>query len=106
MCPAPTPGNLDGLVPVLYDELRRVARAQLRRERADHSLQATALFIALDDALNEMGTFDTRQRDIVEMKFFGGLTIDETAAALGVSAATVERDWVLAKAWLYRRLGA
>ena len=62
--------------------------------------------LALDQALEEMATFDARQRDLVEMKFFAGLTIDEAATALGVSAATVEREWASAKSWLYHRLSA
>ena len=162
----------EGLVPLVYDELRKLARAHLRRERTNHSLQATALvhevylrlvnvsrmtfdgrahflalaarlmrqilvdharrkgaarrgggvtvveltdgakaaepmgvdILALDRALDELAAFDARQRDLVELKFFAGLTIDETAAALGVSAATVEREWSIAKAWLHRRL--
>jgi RNA polymerase sigma factor (TIGR02999 family) len=163
---------LDRLIPLLYDELRRVARGQLRREHVGHSLEATALvhevylrlvnvdrmtidgrahflalaarlmrqilvdharrrgaarrggdvqlvgldeagtiaqpdgvdILALNEALDEMASFDARQRDLVELKFFGGLTIDETATALSISPATVEREWALAKAWLYRRL--
>jgi RNA polymerase sigma factor (TIGR02999 family) len=163
---------LERLVPLIYDELRRVARAQLRHEQRGHSLQATALvhevyfrlvkvrqmtiegrahflalaarlmrqilvdharrkrsakrggdvplvtldeatgvagpsgvdILALDRALDEMGEFDARQRDLVELKFFAGLTIDEAATALGVSAATVEREWAIAKAWLFQRL--
>jgi RNA polymerase sigma-70 factor (ECF subfamily) len=169
---------LERLVGVLYADLRRVARAHLRREEAHHSLQATALvhevylrlvkvdrlrvadrahfiavaarlmrqilvdharrrhaarrggsisvvsldavppdaeparpgvdldLLALDQALSELASFDARQCRIVEMKFFGGLTIDEMAEALGLSAATVERDWVIARAWLYDRLSA
>lgn len=165
---------LERLVPLVYDELRRVARAQLRREPVGHSLEATALvhevymrlvnvdqmtvdgrahflalsarlmrqilvdharrrqaakrggdvplvalnevadvagppgvdILALDQALDEMAEFDARQRDLVELKFFAGLTIDEAATALGISSATVEREWALAKAWLYQRLSA
>lgn len=163
---------LNRLIPVVYDELRRTARAHLRREQAGHSLPATALvhevylrmvtvermtiinrvhflavaarlmrqvlvdharrkratkrggnrtlvslteatrvvkpvavdLLALGEALEELGAFDARQRDLVELRYFGGLTIDETAAALGTSAATVEREWTAAKAWLYGRL--
>jgi RNA polymerase sigma factor (TIGR02999 family) len=165
---------LERLVPLVYDELRRVARGQLRREPAGHSLQATALvhevylrlvnvdqmsiggrahflavaarlmrqilvdharrkrstkrggdvtivsieqaaaaaepavvdILALDQALDELASFDARQRDLVELKFFAGLTIDEAATALGVSAATVEREWAIAKAWLRHRLSS
>jgi RNA polymerase sigma factor (TIGR02999 family) len=165
---------LERLVPLVYDELRKVARAQLRRENVGHSLQATALvhevylrlvnvdqmtidgrthflalaarlmrqilvdharrkraakrggdvtivnlddavkvtepvavdILALDRALDEMAAFDPRQRDLVELKFFAGLTIDEAAMALGISPATVEREWAIAKAWLYQRLSS
>jgi RNA polymerase sigma-70 factor (ECF subfamily) len=59
---------------------------------------------ALDDALEALGTFDRRKAKIVELRFFGGLTVEETAAVLGVSTDTVSRDWVLARAWLVREL--
>lgn len=163
---------LEALMPLLYDELRRVARVHLRRERVGHSLQATALVhevylrlakggqfaaegrsqflalaahltrqilvdharrkrsvkrggdqtilslddqtaavhpptvdvLALDAALQELGDFDPRQRDLVELRYFGGLTIAEAAAAMRVSTATVEREWAVARAWLYQRL--
>ena len=163
---------LDRLIPLVYKELRRIAGAQLGRERAGHSLQPTALvheaylrlvrvdrmtitgrahflalaaqlmrqvlvdharrkkagkrggpaaivgleglaqvveppgvdMLALDEALTEMASFDPRQHNIVELKFFGGLTIDEVAEAVSVSPATVEREWAIAKAWLFQRL--
>jgi RNA polymerase sigma factor (TIGR02999 family) len=163
---------LDQLVPLVYEQLRAIARAHLRGERAAHTLQATALVheaylrlmnldrmtmadrvhflavaarlmrqvlvdharkrnadkrgggvtmvmlggdtlaaaapavdvLALDEALEEMAEFAPRQRDLVELKYFAGLTIDEAAEALNVSSATVERDWALAKAWLFQRL--
>jgi RNA polymerase sigma factor (sigma-70 family) len=60
--------------------------------------------VALDDALNLLAELDERQSRIVEMRFFGGLTIEETAEALGVSAATVKVDWSMAKAWLRREI--
>jgi DNA-directed RNA polymerase specialized sigma24 family protein len=60
--------------------------------------------LALDRALNEMAEFNRRQRDIVELKFFGGLTIDEMSKATGLSPATVEREWAIARAWLFQRL--
>jgi RNA polymerase sigma factor (TIGR02999 family) len=164
--------GLERIVPLVYDELRRIARGHLRGEAANHSLQATALVhevylrlvnvdrmniqgrahflavaarlmrqilvdharrkgavkrggdvtlvsleeaadapvtrdvdvLALDSALDDLGAFDPRQRDLVELRFFGGLTIAEAAAALGVSGATVEREWAVAKAWLFQRL--
>jgi RNA polymerase sigma factor (TIGR02999 family) len=158
---------LDELTPLVYDELRRLAGAYLRRERRGHTLQTSALVheaflrmidqrvawqnrahffgiaaqlmrrilvdharsrdaskrgggethlaldeaeaqdadvIALDDALNSLAAFDPRQSRIVELRYFGGLTIEETAEALGVSHATVEREWSLARAWLRREL--
>ncbi len=163
---------LEGIVPIVYDELRRVARAHLGREQRNHTLQATALvhevylrlvnvdrmtvegrahflalaarlmrqilvdharrkradkrggeytivglehaaatpsapevdLIALDEALTELASFDPRQREVVELKYFAGLTIAEMATALGISAATVEREWATARAWLFHRL--
>ena len=166
---------LDRLVPLLYDDLRRVARRHLRRERPGHSLQATALVhevflrlvdvdrmtlksrthffalsarlmrqilvdharrrraskrgaratvislneaagavaptstssvdvLALDEALDALSSFDVRQCRVVELRFFAGLSIPETADALGVSTPTVEREWAMAKAWLRQRL--
>lgn len=58
----------------------------------------------LDRALQKLEVLDPDQARIVEMRFFGGLTVEETAAALGISAATVKREWALAKGWLYREL--
>ncbi|HKR59803.1 MAG TPA: sigma-70 family RNA polymerase sigma factor [Pyrinomonadaceae bacterium] len=164
---------LDRLMPVVYDELHRIARRYFRRERSDNTLQPTALvnevyirlvnqseiswqnraqffgiaattmrrilverararnaskrgsgdykldltevadlpaegnrfdLLALDKALEELASFDPQQCRIVEGKFFGGLSIEETAEVIGVSPATVKRDWALAKAWLFREL--
>lgn len=160
------------LVPLVYEELRRVAAAALRRERADHTLQPTALvheaflrlagvpasqwrdrghfvaiaarvmrqilvdhargrhalkrgsadvrvpldgldvpaastdvdLVALDDALQRLAELDERQARIVELRFFGGLTVEETAALIGASERTVKRDWQMARAWLKREL--
>jgi RNA polymerase sigma factor (TIGR02999 family) len=160
------------LLPLVYDELRRLARGYMRNERADHTLQATALvheayiqlvdwknvswqnrahffaaaarmmrkilvdhareknalkrgggvttiaiddavsfpnttgvdLLVLDDALNELEALDPQQARIVELRFFGGLTIEETALAVGVSDSTVKREWQIAKAWLHRRM--
>jgi len=161
---------VERLMPLVTGELRRLARAHLRRERRDHTLQPTALvneaylrlvnvdriqwrdrthffafasrvmrrilvdharahraakrtgwrvapvadggpgdrhdvdLIALDGALDELAAMDARQARLVELRFFAGLTIDETADILGVGPATVTRDWATARAWLYRRL--
>ena len=60
--------------------------------------------LALDEALHELATLDPRLSRVVELKFFAGLSIGEVAEAIGVSTATVERDWTVARAWLHRRL--
>jgi RNA polymerase sigma-70 factor (ECF subfamily) len=60
--------------------------------------------VALDDALNELGLMDPRKVQVVEMRFFGGLSVEETANVLKISTVTVKRDWRAAKVWLYRRL--
>jgi RNA polymerase sigma factor (TIGR02999 family) len=60
--------------------------------------------LALDQALEALSARDPRQCRVVELRFFAGLSIDETAEAIGVSAATVEREWTMARAWLHRRL--
>jgi len=160
---------LDTLLPLVYDELRRVAHNYLQRERFDHTLQSTAVvheaylrlvggavefqnrehffavaaqlmrqilvdyarrhrsikrdggcklaldealklpskdvdLVDLDDALKELARMDARQGRIVELRFFGGLSIDDTAEVLNISPATVERSWASARAWLYRQL--
>ena len=165
---------LEELMPLVYDELRRLAAAYLRRERPDHTLQSGALvseaylrlidqtrvrwknrahffgvaaqmmrrilvdharnrvamkrgagatlisindaivgkdmqnldLIALDDALNKLASFDEQQSKIVELRFFGELSIEETAEVLGISPATVKRDWAVAKAWLFRQMSS
>src|SRR5947208_3646396 len=164
-------GALDKLTPIVYNELRRLARRYMRGERPGHSLQTTALvneaymrlvdykrmkwqnrahffavsaqlmrrilverarrhnlkrggavqhvsldhiplvggdrssdLVALDDAMNELGKIDARKAQVVEMRFFGGLSVEETAEVLKVSSVTVMRDWSTAKAWLYREL--
>jgi RNA polymerase sigma factor (TIGR02999 family) len=66
--------------------------------------EAAPDLVALDDALEALSKFDERKSRVVEMRFFGGLSVDETAAVLKVSAATVMGDWRLAKAWLKREL--
>lgn len=61
-------------------------------------------FIALDEAMNQLAQIDARKARIVELRFFGGLSVDETAEVLNISSVTVMRDWGTAKAWLYREL--
>lgn len=165
---------LDELMPVVYDELRRLAQKYLSRERPGHTLQTTALvheaylrlvdqksinwqnraqffgiaaqmmrrilinhakdrnakkrqgyatrvsldeavsffekreldLVALDEALNALATLDPQQTRIVELRFFGGLTIEEVAEVLGISPATTKRDWDSAKLWLRRQLSS
>ena len=60
--------------------------------------------LALDDALNKLTSLDSQQSRIIEMKFFGGLSIEETAAVLAISPATVKREWATARAWLQREM--
>lgn len=62
-------------------------------------------FVALDDALKALEAIDPRKCEVVEMRFFGGMSVEETAAALGLSVGTIKRDWRLARAWLARELG-
>lgn len=70
----------------------------------DHPEDRDPLLLALDDALGELSRLDERQANVVELRFFGGFTIEETADVLGLSHATVERDWKVAKAWLSRQI--
>jgi RNA polymerase sigma factor (TIGR02999 family) len=163
---------LRALVPLVYDEMRRLAHGYLRRERPGHTLQGTALvhevFVrltgstppqwedrahffgiaahlmrqilveyarsrnaekrggasmrmavdavlespkmpdldvaALDDALNDLARIDSQQSRVVELRFFSGLSIEDTAEVLGISESTVKRDWNTARVWLYREL--
>ena len=60
--------------------------------------------IALDEALEELAVMDTQQAKVVELRYFGGMTVEETAEALGISPATVKRDWSMARAWLRLQL--
>lgn len=163
---------LDDLFPLVYDELRRLARFQLRGEEERHTLQATALvheaymrlvdrtclevrdrahffalaskvirrllvdyyrrrradkrggnrlrvtidkavspfaapsvdILALDEALEKLARLDERKSRVVELRFFGGLSVEEAAAVLGVSDRTIEGDWFFARAWLKKEL--
>jgi RNA polymerase sigma-70 factor, ECF subfamily len=97
---------------ILVDHARR--RAALRRGgRMEKGADAAAVapgmrpetdVIAVDRLLTELATFDARQARLVELRFFAGLTEQETAEALGISRATTQREWRVARAWLYRRL--
>ena len=157
-------------MPLVYDELRRLAHHYLRQERSDHTLQSTALVheaylrlagqnppqwqnrahfygiaahlmrqilveyargrgaakrgggacrvtlddavaapeqldvVELDKALTGLAELDEQQSRVVELRFFGGLTIEDTSEVLGISPATVKRDWIAARAWLYRAM--
>ena len=163
---------LDRVIPLVYQELRRLAHRQMRRERVGDTLQTTALIneaylrlvdyqrvqprdrahffaiaaqamrrilierarsrrsakrgsgaqkvaldeagvlsderaadlVALDEALTNLAAIDPRKAELVELRYFGGLTIDEAAEVLNVSTATVERDWHTAKIWLHREI--
>src|ERR1017187_1924980 len=164
---------LERLTPIVYEELRRLARRYMKRERTGHSLQTTALVneayvrlvdykrmqwqnrahffavsaqlmrrilvdharrrnlersrgvqhvsleeasmvgdgrdadpVALDDAMNALARLGPRKVQVVEMRFFGGLSVEEIAEVLKISTVTVMRDWSTAKAWLYRELTA
>lgn len=82
-------------------EFRRIAledAISFSSDRTDVDL------LALDEALEQLSTFDEQQSRIVELRFFGGLTIDETAEVLDISPATVKREWTLARSWLYRKI--
>jgi RNA polymerase sigma factor (TIGR02999 family) len=98
---------------ILVDRARE--RNAAKRGSGDYKLDLTEVsdvpantqsldLLALDRALDELSSFDAKQGRIVEMKFFGGLSIEETAETLEVSPATVKREWALAKAWLFREL--
>ena len=165
-------GRLDELLPAVYEELHALAEQHMRRERADHTLQPTAIvhevylrlnrggeqdwmtrsqffaaaaesirrilieharkhlaikrggdrrrcplddvigvtdgqeidLIELDVALGELAKFDQRMARVVELRFFGGLTVQEVAEVLGLSKRTIEMDWTMARAWLRRAL--
>jgi RNA polymerase sigma factor (TIGR02999 family) len=100
--------------------MRQILVDHARRERADKRGGGATMLgldeaspaawttsvdvLALDEALDALAAIDSRQCRVVELRFFAGLTIDETATAVGISPATVEREWALAKAWLLRRL--
>ena len=96
---------------ILVDHAR--SRASLKRGARQVCLELdegkaagkSTNLLELDDALNRLAALDPRKSQVVELRFFGGLSEVETAAALGVSEETVQRDWRLARTWLYRELG-
>ena len=96
---------------ILVDFARK--RPKINKEVARHvsldealtvTTEKDADLVALDEALNHLATFDERKAKIVELKFFGGLSVEETAEVLKISGVTVMREWSKAKAWLYREL--
>ncbi|HYE95660.1 MAG TPA: ECF-type sigma factor [Rubricoccaceae bacterium] len=89
----------NGVVPLSLDALAEAGAGFPADARAEEVL-------ALDEALEHLGALSERQARVVECRYFAGLTIEETAAALGVSPATVKADWALARAWLHRALSA
>ncbi len=102
---------------ILVDHARRVATSkrggeaatislELAGEIADAAARHTADVFLLDAALRKLEAFDPDQGRVVELRFFGGLTIEETADLLGVSTMTIKRDWAVARAWLYRELSS
>ena len=106
----------DCVVPLVYGELKRLARYELRRERGgvqqqislsaveNMALEESTDWLALDMARQDLAVMDARKSQIVELRFFGGLTIDETAEVLGLSTPTIEREWRAARAWLQTEL--
>ncbi len=102
-------GALDELIPLVYDELRKLAASYLRRKPGAHKRfghKPEVELLALDDALNELATTNPQHSRVIELRFFGGLTIDETADVMNLSHATTERYWSFARAWLRRELVA
>jgi RNA polymerase sigma factor (TIGR02999 family) len=96
---------------ILVDHARRhnlKRGGDMHHVGVDEALEVAARrptdLLALDDAMNELARFDTRKAQVVEMRFFGGLSVEETAEVLKVSPITVMRDWNMARAWLYREL--
>lgn len=74
------------------------------RGRVEFTERESELLVALDEALHRLEAVDPRQSQVVECRFFGGLTVEETATALGISPRTVKRDWAVAQAWLHREM--
>jgi RNA polymerase sigma factor (TIGR02999 family) len=97
---------------ILVDHARRKVRTKRGGNQQAISLEEHHLVVdgfdtdllAVDDALRELSGLEPRAVRVIECRFFGGLSVEETAEALGISVRTVKRDWILAKAWLHRRL--
>lgn len=98
---------------ILVDYARKKHRGKRGGAETDLTLDEAALLVskeksvdlvALDEALTRLATEDEQQARVVELRYFGGMTLDETANALNISAATIARDWMMAKAWLHREL--
>jgi RNA polymerase sigma-70 factor (ECF subfamily) len=100
--------NLMRRILVDHARRRRAAKRDAVRVVFDEAIQPAAEpeldLVRLDEALLELSALDARQARVVELRYFGGLTLEEAAEILGVSAATVKRDWTLARAWLFDRL--
>jgi len=97
---------------VLIDRARRNSAAKrgggltaITLDDAPISAIDDSRLLAVEDALSRLATFDERKSRIVELRFFGGLSVDETAGAMGLSPATIKREWTLARAWLCREIG-
>jgi len=86
------------LTPIVYDRLHRLARHYMRHERMGHTLQPTAL---VNEALQRLEYVDRRQSQIVQLRFFGGLSVEEISQTMAISERTVKREWSVARAWLY-----
>jgi RNA polymerase sigma factor (TIGR02999 family) len=97
---------------VLVDHARKLNAAKRKKDRVQVSLDRVANpsrkeeidLVALDEALRELAAFDERKSQVVELRFFAGLTLEEVAQALGVSKRTAESDWFMARAWLRDKL--
>jgi RNA polymerase sigma factor (TIGR02999 family) len=98
---------------ILVDYARKLATSKREHERAGLTVEVpdvsrvTGLvdLIALHDALNELESFDSRQSQIVELRFFAGMSIEEAAEVLDLSPATLKREWTIARAWLFQQIG-
>src|SRR6266853_1807668 len=111
----PAGQSADELAALVYNELRRLAGAHMRWGGLDRvslveslmgATREDEMLPALDDALARLEKIDPQQARIIELRFFGGLSIEEAADALDISPATLKRRWTLARAWLFRELAA